>query len=291
MKEQIISLYKAGLSRKAIARQLGCTNYKVRMALLNIDGAVLLPDENVCQGIIHSYTVENISTNEICKKFHVDHSTIKAVFSMYGIKESRRKTRVNDSYFKDIDTEHKAYWLGFLMADGYNDESQRKIEITLKHTDLKLLEAFKKDIESEHKISEKIIGKYKAYRIAIRSDQLSTDLARHGCVQQKSLILEFPKIPSHLVNHFIRGYFDGDGSVTIRGKACNFHLLGTKQFIESCREAMGMHYTKLSKKGNVYDLRYSGRNNLETIYNYLYKDATIFLERKHNEFVKCKLPS
>lgn len=45
------------------------------------------------------------------------------------------------------------------------------------------------------------------------------DLSKHGCVPNKSLILKFPTtLPNELVNDFIRGYFDGDGSVYINNK-------------------------------------------------------------------------
>ena len=50
-----------------------------------------------------------------------------------------------------------------------------------------------------------------------------------------------------------------------------------------------MHHTKLGQKGKAYDLRFGGRKNLEILYDYLYKDATIYLERKQKEFVRCKL--
>lgn len=270
---------------KRIAKELSCTNYKVRIALKD---KIELPNEDICKTIINDY-IDNYSTIKfLIKKYKIDRSTLTSIFCRYNVEETRRKTKVQDSYFDNIDTEHKAYWLGFLMADGYNNEKHGKIEITLKSTDKEMLELFNKDIQSEYKISDKNIGKYNACRLTIGSRKMSDSLSKIGCVQCKSLILKFPTIQTELIHHFIRGYFDGDGSISIRNNSCNFHIIGTEEFLEECRKHIGLSNTKLDKKGKSYDLRYGGMNNAKTIFDYLYKDATIYLERKYIEFIKCR---
>jgi intein/homing endonuclease len=288
MEEEIRKLYASGYSAKRIAKELSCTTYKVRIALKD---QIQLPNEDICKAIINDYMSNRLTIKSLVKKYKFDRSTLAAIFCQYNIEESRRKTKVDDSYFERIDTEHKAYWLGFLMADGYNNQKDGKIEITLKSSDRQMLDLFNNDIQSDYKISDKKIGAYNACRITVRSRQMSDNLAAHGCIQKKSLILKFPDIRDDLVPHFIRGYFDGDGSITSREKSYNFHIVGTKDFLEKCRGYIGLSNTKLDHKGESYDLRYGGRKNAETIYEYLYEAATIFLERKHTEFIKCKLPS
>lgn len=263
------------------------------MALLEIEGAVPIPDEETCKSIIEDYS-NDMRIPELTRKYHLDLSTIKKVFLEYDVQESRRKTKLNDDYFNVIDSEEKAYWLGFLMADGYNNEKEGKIEISLKSTDRYLLELFNKHIESDYKISKKKIGKHEAVRLTIRSQKMSKDLSRHGCVQAKSLILQFPKVPLELEHHFLRGYFDGDGSVSVNEskRMYKFHLIGTEDFLTKARQVMGMQEVKMYQKGSAFDLAYGGKGNLVKLYNYLYQDAANFLQRKHDVFVRCQsLPS
>ena len=52
------------------------------------------------------------------------------------------------------------------------------------------------------------------YKICVCGTKIHHDLEKHGCVENKSLILQFPTtVPEELMHHFIRGYFDGDGCI------------------------------------------------------------------------------
>lgn len=127
------------------------------------------------------------------------------------------KKPVNSTYFHDIDTPQKAYWLGFLYADGYN--SGIGIEFALQESDLESVLDFREAIGSKHTVSKKIAklnGKeFVSYRISIKDKQLADDLDALGCTQNKSLTIHLPHLPNKLMNHFVRGYFDGDGCITV----------------------------------------------------------------------------
>lgn len=131
----------------------------------------------------------------------------------------------NKDYFEKINTSEKAYWLGFLYADGcitrfYKGEvlKSMSLEITLKDADCEHLIKFKNALESNIPIQHRIItGKYKADRIVVNCTKICNDLIKLGCTPTKSLTLEFPKkdiIPQDFIRDFIRGYFDGDGGVS-----------------------------------------------------------------------------
>ena len=67
----------------------------------------------------------------------------------------------NKDYFKIINNEHKAYWLGFLYADGYVEPIYRKdkikafrLELSLQESDEDMLLLFKKDIETNVAIQQ-----------------------------------------------------------------------------------------------------------------------------------------
>lgn len=293
--EEIVALYENGWSKKKLRTECKLTLERVDEAVRHIPGAINLPEENICLSIIDDYN-NGMRFEALRKKYKVHGSTLNNIFYSYEIEKVRKRKRaVNKDFFECIDTEEKAYWLGFLFADGYNDERRGYIEVGLAKKDKRHLEKFKEAIESEHAIADRLIGSSHAVRLIFCSRKMSNDLSKHGCVQAKSLILEFPNtVPEELVHHFIRGYFDGDGSVSVNLEKGTYgsSVLGTKKFLDQLRTYTNLSMTKYDKKGESFALRYSGRKNLLKIYDYLYKDATIFLDRKRDKFLLCQiLPS
>lgn len=121
----------------------------------------------------------------------------------------------NRYIFDKIDTEEKAYWLGFLYADGSVGSKEDKIELSLAACDYNHIQKFKDFIGLDNKISYR--KKQNAYRYSFRDKTFKEVLIKQGCVPKKSLILTFPtidQVPVELIRHFIRGYFDGDGYFT-----------------------------------------------------------------------------
>ncbi len=126
---------------------------------------------------------------------------------------------MNHDYFNTIDTEAKAYWLGLLFADGYNYEARDRVVLTLAQTDIEILERFARDIgyvNQIYTVIPKLPNCQPLRTVTINSRTMSEALARLGCVQRKSLILEIPSIPDDLMRHFMRGYFDGDGCIYLK---------------------------------------------------------------------------
>ena len=135
--------------------------------------------------------------------------------------------------FETIDTEEKAYWLGFLYADGSVSSKEHKIELGLAEQDLKQIEKFRDFIGIMNKISYR--STTKSYRYSFRSESCKEDLIKQGCVPKKSLILNFPtenQVPKNLIRHFIRGYFDGDGWFTNTDSCFQIGIIGTEDFIK-----------------------------------------------------------
>src|SRR5690606_21393784 len=136
-----------------------------------------------------------------------------------------KKYNFNESFFETIDTEEKAYWLGFIAADGnINDRGENKsksLHIGLSFKDKNHLLKFMININYSHlliEIKERIINlkKRRYVRLNLNSKKMYNDLLDKGITPRKSLTLKPPKnVPKDLVRHWIRGYFDGDGSVHI----------------------------------------------------------------------------
>lgn len=222
------------------------------------------------------------------------------------------KYSFDKTFFKKIDTEQKAYFLGLLYADGYIHSKPYYVGISLKYDDIDILEKFKESILSNNLIKHIISNGFKQVYLQFSSIELVKDLINQGCIQNKSKVLKFPlNIKDELIHHFIRGYFDGDGSVwqgkrkkmVVRDSTkksgfrerivhnVKFNLTGTESIIKGIQKIL---IEKANFKNNIINtskniencvqLEYSGRGQMKKFYDFIYKDATVFLERKNKKF-------
>lgn len=224
------------------------------------------------------------------------------------------KYTYNKDYFKKIDSSDKAYWLGFLYADGcitrfYKGEELRSmsLEITLQSQDIDHLIKFRDSLESNVPIQDrKIAGKYNANRIVINYTKMCRDLINLGCTPCKSLTLEFPTsdiVPEKYIRDFIRGYFDGDGCVSYtegdyyhseRGKKYRMHsyscsFCGNENFLISVRDILINNGIKVGeprkdKRSNACSIYIYGVDNIEKFKKYIYTDDCMCLSRKKEKF-------
>lgn len=269
-------------------------------------------------------------TNEQIREFHTDYlvlgnKSVPAFAKERGLNSSslrtgfkrlnleiipqeitRRKFPINDKFFELVDTEEKAYILGLLYADGCNHEKQHKVELSLDKDDEDIVIKVSQillygnvDIKEYHqKNNDK-----KRVCLYLISQKLSDDLKRLGCVARKTHVLKFPQLPTPLRHHFIRGYFDGDGMLTIterlmkrcknKSKVANFSIVSTMEMLDE----IGNTFTKLGvrfdirkrhkkRNNNNYTLRISGNQQIKTVCDYLYQDSNIFLDRKQQAYLQ-----
>ena len=193
----------------------------------------------------------------------------------------KRKYKVNDNKFKTINTEEKAYWLGFLYADGYIHKNKVILELSVK--DYSHIEKFLLFLESNNPIS---ITSKNCAKVTITSNQLTDDLKRHGCIERKSMVLKFPvNIDKSLVHHFIRGYFDGDGSIykCATQNRYEMSILGTEEFLSEIPNMLNITSNKILKSNSRTEnrkIKYGGRLKVKNIMDKIYADSNIFLNRK-----------
>ena len=248
-----------------------------------------------------------LSLSQVAKEVGTCASTVAKTLNKMGIDTrpqhmlghskgttKNRKYHFNINFFEEIDTEEKAYWLGFLYADGY--VAYRGVtSVALKEDDRCHLEAFRKALGDEN-VKIDYYRTTKSYRIDLSSVKMSEDLVKLGCKQKKSLILTFPtekQVPKKLLSHFMRGYFDGDGCISGTRYSLQFSVLGTPSFLDKYENVLlrNLKNKKKTKRimrenwnSNTQQIIYGGRLRLLDIYNFLYKDATIFLNRKKEKF-------
>ncbi len=212
-----------------------------------------------------------------------------------------RKYTLDFSFFKDIDTEEKAYLLGLIASDGHirHTHNQHKIQITL--TDLELLEKFKKCINANNKIdSYREKGTHQIQnRLTISSVEMIHDLERYKLSGRKSRRTHIPKeIPYNLIKHFIRGYFDGDGSISIDKRRRNFVTAtitsSSQEMLQQIQSHLkennlirnGKDFIEADNRGNCWYIRLSKREEILNFLGFMYKDSLIFMERKMKRYLE-----
>lgn len=215
--------------------------------------------------------------------------------------ELQRKYSVVEDFFDNIDTQEKAYILGLLYADGCNQTERNSIILGLKETDKEILDKITKLIQPSKPLQHVITinnsfeNSQNQYRLVIQNKHISQRLVELGCGKAKTHNLVFPteeQVPKHLQRHFVRGYFDGDGSVS-GDKQKQFNLVGTINFLLPLQQILmgelGFSKTKLDQRykgrnNKIRSLRYCGINQCITFRDWLYKDANIYMERKKEAF-------
>ena len=245
--------------------------------------------------------------HKIVKLTGVGKTTLYKNLREFGItrsnKQNSRRYEIDHTFFGTINTEQKAYWLGFIYADGYIQRpatNSYRVGIAIKDTDIDQLERFKSDTNATYPIHHYVANSYGEeapyVRIIISSDQMFHDLQTKGAVERKSLVLTFPGtniVPQHLTHHFIRGYFDGDGSFAKSGDGFYTHkVCGTQEFLTKMCDQIG------HPGASLYQRRKNGRNNWATsiggrrqvlaIAEWMYRDATVFMPRKHKRYLQMK---
>jgi len=210
------------------------------------------------------------------------------------------KYKLNQNYFNKIDNEFKAYWLGFLYADGCNriksknNKMEYVLSVALALIDKEHLNKLLNSIQSDSIIKDRVDKNgYSSSCIHICNKNICEDLNDLGCTPNKSLSLKFPSndiVPKELVCHFIRGYFDGDGCIHInlQKRSISISFVGTFEFLSVIQdiflENIGIKKTKIFKKGNAYSIQCGDIYACHLIYKYLYNDCNIYLERKFEKF-------
>lgn len=244
--------------------------------------------------ILESYIEKQITFKQIAKELGVGYNTVLRYAKKYDLKstigsQGARKHNFNVDFFKEINTEEKAYWLGFIAADGcvYNNSNAWRLQINLKGSDKEHLERFQSAIGSNYKIAEKIVGKSEVCQLKVNSKIMCFDLIELGIIERKSLQVKMPQIPQHLIRHFIRGYFDGDGNIKNfydknNRHRYNFNIVGGIDMLNSINNHMPckLDIYKIKRDSDIFTLETTMKSKLVSIYDFLYKDATIYLTRK-----------
>jgi hypothetical protein len=200
------------------------------------------------------------------------------------------------------DSEFKYYFLGLVGADGYISSKSNRIEIALKESDVALLKAIRDVVCPGKKISYK--QKQRAYRLTFDNKTIHKEVCKYMDPKNKSLNLIFPYgIPDEYISHFIRGYIDGDGNISVKKGQRKFdgyvkhyfglrlRVLGTRAFLHGLSdnlfrlEAVKNRVTPHRKENeNVFYCEW-GYSQAKRVLDWVYQDATYKLDRKYKVFL------
>ena len=248
---EMIEKYEAGASLASLSRTSGLSVYKIKK-------------------LLESYNV------------HIRTRFEQAVYT-----NMERGKKVNHNFFDVLDNE-KAYYLGFLAADGCVRPQRNEIKIGLSSIDKNWLEEFRQKIGSEREIESYITNKgFAVSELKFSSLKIKTELAKYSIVPNKTYLgITMKNIPSDLRLAFIKGYFDGDGSFVFNKntKQCALKIIayGTK-ILEEIKAFFGKGNIYQKKGTNTYSLEFSTLDSLD-IMKQFYELDTPCLQRKKDKY-------
>ncbi len=252
--------------------------------------------DSVINDYLHN---KNIMGKDIVQKYNINIKTFYKILKKNNVKlldKERLAYKLDKNYFDTVDTQDKAYWFGFIEANGtviYKHTKKTRqyyLAIGLQNSDRYLIEQFKEDIKYDGPL--RLVPRQKEqYQdiclIKIANKYLAEALIKLKCLPNKSLTLKFPtNIPNELMSHFIRGYFDGDGCVSLNKetRTKKISLICSPDFAKSLKD----FFTKigitsyLSKRDKMTDVVLNSIDDIKKFINYIYKDANRFMSRKFN---------
>lgn len=250
-------------------------------------------EKNICC----LYQKDKFNGYQIAKIYHTYPHAIYRVLEKNNVKrylqeEQVKKYHANKNAFNDLAREETAYWLGFIFADGHV-HNRRRLQINLAIKDKELVVRLQSFLKTESPVFEVLNIEYPQVRFSVSDFDIGKRLCELG-MEDKDFRVITSAIPRTSLSHFIRGFFDGDGSVNkrIAGKyreAVSF--VGSCQFMSWLRDTLAImaetnpkRKIQKNSKSDVYYLTFCGRKQCLKVHDFLYKNATIYLERKKQTF-------
>lgn len=268
-----------------------------------LNATMTLEQQQSLQKRLVELVKEQKSGHQIANELGVNYVTVHRWLRKLGLNlpNYHNELKFDNKVFDTIDTEEKAYWLGFMYADGYVSNDGKTVELSLKGDDRNHLEKFRAFLKNRNEVKmgkSKCNGKeFSRCRLIMTNRHFHNALVSKGCIPNKSLIITFPDISlfasEELIVHFIRGYVDGDGCIYIFQGYSAISIMGTLEFLEGIRNYYPSIFNTSYRKdkrhlaSNTFFLQVEGKKAAE-FGDILYKDATIYLQRKYDKFIENK---
>ncbi|HSX18550.1 MAG TPA: LAGLIDADG family homing endonuclease [Candidatus Saccharimonadales bacterium] len=245
-------------------------------------------------------SIGKLTYKEMGRTINRSPSSIQSKIRYLPFQQRIRKHPINSNFFGKWSAE-MAYVLGFFAADGNICRTGRAHMLHVACDDKDVIEKIKQVMNYQGPIREKVrLNGKVSYSLRISDPVLFNDLNILGVTERKSLTLMPPKIPKVFVWHFIRGYFDGDGSVVLRNTNYPSKLV-VYFYTASHSMASFLHGFFINVLGELYKAKIGikiahqktpfyvvcmGHKASVELFKYMYKDTNLFLERKYRKFLE-----
>lgn len=299
--KEVIKLYvEEKLSTRAVAERLGISRNKV-MSILKESGLTRSKSEANTKEVpvtknqlVELYVNQGLSTREVAVKINRSQSYVRVMLDRYSIptRESgiaqalKRGVQFNEKFFDEW-SEEMAYVLGFIYADG--SITDNRLTVVLQRRDRPHLELIADllDFPKDRVMNTMSSNGYECVRLAFSRKYTAGRLKELGVVPNKTATLAMPNIPKEYVRHFIRGYFDGDGTVSKSGNRIYVGFTcGSKEFADTLVDILSPFNPSLvldkRGKGNYY-VNIHSKQGIKGFYDYLYKDSSPCMLRKKDK--------
>lgn len=251
--------------------------------------------------IVEKYQSGEYTCAQLGKEYGVTGDSIAKMLKRRNIlvtPKIYRKYSLNEHFFDIIDTEEKAYFLGFLYADGCNNTKMNRISIELQQSDVEILEKFNLAINSNRPLMFRphtTLNSQNTIIARINNQHMSSVLYDLGCVDRKSLVLKFPtenQVPNNLLRHWLRGLWDGDGNYNLYKTSGSASLTGT---IYVCQSIQDYLLKELNISTCIYScgdngitsiIKIGGNKQFLKFLNFIYSDSSIYLSRKFEKVIQ-----
>lgn len=208
----------------------------------------------------------------------------------------KAKFQGNTRYFQNINSQLKAYFLGYIAADGCISQitkSSKGLTITLHSIDKHVLDLLRECIGCEHPI---YILKNNLVRFQLCNKDLVQDLINLGITERKTFTLTniLNNISKPLRKAFILGYFDGDGSIILpldcrkpnmNTKRICVSIRSTQELLDGIVEELNLEQYAIKKYDSTYRLNFSKKSEILKFFD-CYNNSPFFLKRKYEKFLK-----
>jgi len=291
----VMSLYGQGVTWREIMERTGRTEHTVSAIIKRNGGEIsrkkpLAPED--WDRIVALYQ-DGIDAPELGRQFGCHTSMIYYVLEHRGIDRREQLACDNPTYFDAIDTPAKAYWLGFLGADGCVTGfagGYPRLQVKLARKDRDHLVKLHKALQARRPIRdiyETSYGKrHPVSVLAVYSPPLVEGLVKHGITARKTNTLQPWDGPADLMPHYWRGLVDGDGHIHINGRGVFMGLLGSRpvaeRFAQWANQIAGTRVNATPKKPSTtaWCVQVGGSIRVLTLLRTLYDDAPVALDRK-----------
>ncbi len=265
-----------------------------------------LPPEQI-KNAIKDYK-NGLAGQRLADKYDMSRTGMYEMLDRHGVmfrshSESKRKYMLDENFFNKINTEEKAYMLGFIYGDGYVSTWDNNLGITGLSTDDQIFKDMAKILKSDRPLIYKESAAKNGSVLCVFSVcslTMRQDINKLGVIPNKTKTIKFPSqhMDSSLYRHFIRGLFDADGCITAtKDVRCKnrwyalWNISSTKEMLEDIKtvlEERGIMTNALTKDKRCYSnsaiLGTAKASTLHDIYHFLYDNSCICLKRKQKRF-------